>query len=377
MNTKISTEQFDDWLKNDSSAAALVMRQWLIPVEGKDAIIFPPTYAPPEGREASDWSGYNIDRLDGGATVCQIDSVGAQANRMEPIFKREPYKKLVPQVTVTVGNTKVNLLDAGHRAADAVVRFSNLRSELGQAFRSISDSGNAEPLAKIAPTSLVFGSWDSRETEVKLQRIIRSVIRAFNVSHLHRSAQYNPPVRYVNAGVIEAPEGKEQKDRLSQEGLLDNPATWQPGGVRLRTDGEIRRDATLNLAAIRALGTDEAGPDDEKTLKLRRYILGLALVAFTAPQDTNLREGCQLVPDAEHPSTWELVRHDGQREKFSLSHAEALKFAEAAAHAFGVGENRDAVFNQKYAKEQLAKSKEERKKEKRQRKSEANEEEQG
>ena len=381
MDTNIS-KRFDDWLKSDSSAAALVMRQWLLPVEGKDTVIFPPTYAAPNEMsetEKRQWRqqtlGYNIDWLDGGATVCQIDSVGSQANRMEPIFKREPYKKLVPQVAVTVGHTKVNLLDAGHRAADAVVRFSDLRDKFHKAFCSVRDNGNAEPLAKIAPTSLVFGSWDSRETEVKLQRIIRSVIRAFNVSLLHRSAQYNAPVRYVNAGVIEEPEGKEQKDRLSREGLVDNPAPWQPGGVRLRTDGEIRRDVTLNLAAIRALGTDEAGPDDEKTLKLRRYILGLALVAFTAPQDTNLREGCQLVLDANHRSTWELVRHDGQREKFSLEHEKALKFAEAAAVAFGVGENLNGVFDQKYAKEQLAKSGDERKKEKRQRKSEANEEE--
>ena len=31
-----------------------------------------------------DWTGYNIDRFEDGASVCQIDSVGSQANRIEP-----------------------------------------------------------------------------------------------------------------------------------------------------------------------------------------------------------------------------------------------------------------------------------------------------
>ena len=39
-------ERFDSWLQDqdDNSVTALVMHQWLVPVEGKDAVIFPPTY---------------------------------------------------------------------------------------------------------------------------------------------------------------------------------------------------------------------------------------------------------------------------------------------------------------------------------------------
>ncbi len=376
MNPNISIEQFDDWLKGDSSASALVMRQWLTPVEGKSAVIFPPTYATPVGMKETEWSGYNIDRLQDGSTVCQIDSVGSQANRMEPIFKRESYKNLVPRITITLDDVKVSLLDAGHRAADAVVRFSSLRSELEKAFRSIRDNGNAEPLAKIAPTSIVFGSWDSRSTEVKLPRVVRSVIRAFKVDILHRSAQYTPPIRYVNAGVIDEPTEDSQKDALSQEGLRDNPASWKHGGVQIRAEGEVRRDAALNLAAIRALGTDD-NEASERTLNLRRYVLGLALVTFTAPQDTFLREGCQLVPDIERPAEWELVHHDGRRDPLKLSHEAALAYARDVSRAFGVGEDKEAVFDKKFAQEYLAKSKKERKADKRRRKPEAGEENQG
>jgi hypothetical protein len=40
--------------------AALVCRQWLMPAEGRDAVIFPPTFAAAEGGGKA---GYNIDAL--------------------------------------------------------------------------------------------------------------------------------------------------------------------------------------------------------------------------------------------------------------------------------------------------------------------------
>src|ERR1043166_975585 len=156
-------KQYDEWLDDNSAIAALVMHQWLVPVEGKDAVIFPPTYAKPEPKREEDWLGYNIDDFSDGTKVCQIDSVGAQANRLEPIFLRDKYSELVPQVTIKAGDKEVNLLQAGHRAADAIVRFSSLSGDLNEAFRALLNKGNAEPLSKIAPTSLVFGAWDSRD----------------------------------------------------------------------------------------------------------------------------------------------------------------------------------------------------------------------
>jgi CRISPR-associated protein Csb1 len=89
--------------------------------------------------------------------------------------------------------------------------------------------------------------------------------------------------------------------------------------------------------------------------------LGLALVAFTAPQETALREGCQLVPDTDHPAVWQLVRHDGHRADKHIDHSDALKYAKAVATAFVVGESKTPVFNIKEARAQLSKSKDERK----------------
>jgi CRISPR-associated protein Csb1 len=229
---------------------------------------------------------------------------------------------------------------------------------LEKAFRALQDDGNAEPLAKVAPTSLVFGAWDSRGTQAKVPRTVRSVVRAFQVDVLHRSAQYIPPVDYVGAGILEAPTDKRQQDSMSEQGLSHAPAAWTHGGVRVREGGEIRRDASLNLVAIRALGAASQAGDE--TLKLRRYILGLSLVSFTAPQESFLREGCQLVPDTDRVAEWRLVQHDGRRDPFVLSHEEALAYAEAAAKAFGVSQDRRADFKSDAARRELAKSKDER-----------------
>ncbi len=355
--------QFDEWLTDDSAFAAMVMRQWLSPVEGENAVIFPPTYAKPE-RTKEDWLGYNIDG-EGDSSVCQIDSVGSQANRMEPIFKRDRYKQLVPQIIINATSEgrkrTVDLLDAGHRGADSIVRFSELGPELHEAFLSYRDDGNAEPLAKIAPTSIVFGSWDSRATQAKLPRIVRSVIRAYNVRILHRSAQYSTIAgEILEIGDVEIT----TKGPKAELGLAHVPAAWTHGGVQVL--GEIRRDAILKLATIRTL----AGLDKDASLRLRRYVLGLALVSFTAPAETCLREGCELVPDPERHIEWKLVKHDGTKADAAITHDQALSFASEAAKKFGVHEAakefeggvRPVVFDSGLAKDVMALKEEDRKK---------------
>src|SRR6185437_589050 len=122
-------KKYDDLLK-DSGPAAVVLKQWLKPVSSD--VFFPPTYANPSQRKG-DPPFYNIDRFaDAKHSVCVIDSIPSQANRIEPALGRVRDKegkpiKLVPVVVVTakVGDEEqtVNLLEAGHRVADAVVTF--------------------------------------------------------------------------------------------------------------------------------------------------------------------------------------------------------------------------------------------------------------
>lgn len=368
-SNNVKVEQFDEWLREGSESAALVAEQILEPVEGPRAIIFPPTYAKPERTRDEDWPGYNIDSF-GETNICQIDSVGSQANRMEPVFKLRKYQHLVPQVVIRTKAKDVNLLDAGHRAADAIARFAGkpqgdedenshtLARQLWDAFQAWQEAGNAQPLAKIAPTSILFGAWDSRGTQAKLPRVIRSVIRADNVKSCTRSAQFSPALHYVDNGLIDEAldKGTGEQNPLSQEGFKDNPAAAAHGGVRVT--GDIRRNVSINLVAIRALGV----PDGDDALGLRRYILGLALVAATARHDAqfNLREGCLLRIKVSAP--WKVVPFEGKSTDLEIDNALALAFATEAAKDFSVQQlERPFLFEGDKANQWLKLTKDQRK----------------
>ncbi len=333
--------QFDSWLTTDGFAA-LVIREYLEPVEGRDGVLFPATYAAAEDKKVFP-GGYNIDPPEGDKNVCLVDSVGSQANRIEPIFAKPEYAHLIPQIFVKAGEKSVSLLTAGHRAGDALVRCTALQRELQDSFKAVL-KGNAEPLAKIAPTSLVFGVWDSRDTQAKLPRLIASTIRAFNVRRLKRSAQYNPSTDYIGDKLLEETTDKALKDAYAERGFIHVPATGSHGGVI--ADGDIRRDATLSLAALRLLAVSG---DAAKTLILRRYILGLSLVALMSNASTYLRQGCNLVPSETQPREFNLVHSDGKREPQKLTQADALKYATATAKAFGVASGKEVTFDPKLA----------------------------
>jgi CRISPR-associated protein Csb1 len=340
--------QFDHLLAADGPAA-LVVREHLIPVEGADAVLFPATYAD---------IGYNIDyenqRERTGRNVCLIDSVGSQANRIEPLFKEEPYSALVPQIVIQAGEKEINLLDAGHRAGDALARCSSLQDDLKAAFVAVLE-GNAVPLAKIAPTSLVFGVWDSRDSQAKLPRLIASTIRAYDVRKLTRSAQYwaggssSPNPIYDDASLLGPITDKNDKDSRSTAGLTHVPSTGAHGGVI--ADGGIRRDAVLALSALKLLRADTP----ENTTKLRRYILGLALVAFTKLPLEYYRQGTILVRDTdpEKQREFKTVHADGTRADATITHEAALAFAKAATAEFGVGESKTVPFDAAKAKADL------------------------
>lgn len=343
----IDLKKFDAWL-DDAGPAALVIREHLVPVEGFDGVVFPATFAATQDGRFE--GGYNIDDLGGGKNVCLIDSVGSQANRIEPLFAKSGYAEIVPQVIIQAGEKSINLLEAGHRAADAIVRCSELSEELQAAFRAL-QKGDAEPLAKIAPTSLVFGAWDSRGTGAKVPRLIGSTIRALDVRPLTRSANFlvQQTVDYVVEGLLPEAASKAEKEGYSKHGYLNALASKTPGGV-IATGG-IRRDASLHLAALRLLS---AGEDQARTLALRRYVLGLALTAFTYSPAGYLRQGCNLVADPDKPREFSEVYSDGRRVTATVRHEDALEYTRAAAKDFGVGKNRSVEFDKERAKRDIS-----------------------
>jgi len=380
--------EIEDLLKDDGPVA-IIIKQPLAPVDEDERIIFPPTYPMtkwngrvhtirdgdyrvtvelPTGfktdkdeRKENQKPGYQIDRFPDGTNICEIDSPQSQSNRIEPRFKTIKEGKLVPQVEIQVGTEKVNLLDVGHRAGDAVVRMSSLAAEIHEAFTA-AKSRDFFKLAMIAPTSLVFGVWDSRSTQVKQQRVFKAHIRATNVQEVSRSAQYTPATAYVDVGAIgEEVQKKErgptgEESNLSQEGMVHALSTQTVGGVMLTDSSRLVRTVNVNLEAIRALrGTvpavesehSEADADDgtpnetaesakpiDGTAALQRYILGLALVAAIDKPDLNLREGCHLKDDNGQTASAKLIYRSKPAADWLFTDTDVLNFAENAKSDF-------------------------------------------
>jgi CRISPR-associated protein Csb1 len=316
------TDTYTEFIESDTYVA-IVIRQHMRPDDdGPHPVIFPPTYPmstlkgrvhivrdgeyrvsvelPADTKVKADSTenqkaGYNIDFFPGDRNVCEIDSPQSQANRVEPKLK-----KYVPSIRVQVGNDpvfskNVDLLEAGHRAADAVIRMSSLAGKFHEAFvRAKHD--DYFPLAMLAPTSLVFGVWDSRSTYVKLQRIFKAYIRATDVQLRTRSAQFTPAVDYIAAGALDEDADKTEGAKgsrttsMSAEGMKHALATQTAGGVLLTERSTLIRTVVINLAAVRELKAS----DDAHRQALQKYILGLALTAAAEEPETKLREGCNL-----------------------------------------------------------------------------------
>ncbi len=394
MSNDTTLTQYDHLLKDDADVAAIVIRERLRPVQGVRGVFFPPTFAA-SGQSKSD---YHIDhfgprandpegaQMDGViANRCTVDSVPSQANRLEARLLKYS-GTLIPKVTVKgsrVGQGSIDLLEVGHRVGDAVVRYSKLevinngKKEEKDGFENFEKAlqeyvkGDAAPLAKLAPTSLVFGHWDSRDsatkksTKSKARRLIRSEIVAFNVQKVTKRSQYwssiDPEVnqeleqilREAKEAAQEKPDTKnpDTKNPASKLGMTDVPVPESPGGVI--AFGPIERTTIIALSGVRALVafTDKKDGDETaaghngvtaintaKTLDLRRYLFALALAAAAGPGMWDLREGCILVQD-NNPSTPALtavqVKYSGCEEVFTLPAKDGAEtYLKAAAIAF-------------------------------------------
>ena len=129
----VTAEVINSWADDKTGPVALHLKQELVSVEaGSHPVIFPPTYAD---------IGYNIDELSNGTKVVTIDSVGAQANRIEPIFKEEPYSALVPQIEIIYDSEKkitilMRGIDSETRSSAASRRMKPKASTFGKLRRT-------------------------------------------------------------------------------------------------------------------------------------------------------------------------------------------------------------------------------------------------
>jgi len=314
---------------------AVVRKEKLMPVAGKGSVIFPPTFA---GKENEDEKpDYVIDATPDGDVVL-LDSVESQANRMEKLFLPPdgPYQDLVPQIKIEVEkgdgtSTLINLIEAPHRIADALVAFSDLKEDAAKALLEIEEKNNYTDLAKISPFSLIFGTWDSRGVStgrVKIPRALTSTVRGYNAFRLRRGYAYTPAVRlYMGQDEMEDKLGT--SEGLAEVGMNQVPGTVAQGGVIVK--GDIVRESVLSFVALRNI---RAGMDrEEETRRLRRYITSLGLLCLISPLPAEYRSGCVLIPE-QGGETFELVFSDGTRQPATLSLSEAQELCRRATQEF-------------------------------------------
>jgi len=231
---------------------------------------------------------------------------------MEGCFGKDgTLRDFVPDVRVVAGAREVRVADLGHRIADAAIRSTCLAEDIHAAFEAY-DHGNAGPIARLCPTALIYGAWDSRDTRVKIPRAIRSEVIARDVDVFTRSAQFagtfSKDELDIPAALATARRG--QKSPAARAGLVQVPAVNEHGGVMVH--GEIYQSVAVHLAALMQMGRDgrEALPP---------YLLALALAALLderGGRNYMLRTGCWLAPTGEPRVA--LVSSSGRRVDFTL-----------------------------------------------------------
>lgn len=347
--------------------AVIRITETLEPAGGPDFPVFPPSYAG-EGNNAP--PVYDLNGIEWGEVLkeksakdgtkritryikrarhCTMDSPQSHANRTEIAFRDDPaLVALVPQAEAKIprkaefaDQSNANLLALPHRIADFRVRTSNQKGTAAAAIKTFA-KGDALPLLRFMPTSILFGFWDSRAEgyQHKHSRILLTRIDAFGVVPCEKRSLYTGPyskdecasVVLGNDNLAEelsgydakageddeknkaSKEAKKWADRMAERGF-SNALGSGLGGVFAE---RIERLALISLTDIASIFCftapekgDEAGngaenqvpakpqPDKDLTNAARRYLLALALLAESHPRSLGsyrLRSGCELLP---------------------------------------------------------------------------------
>ena len=289
--------------------AALRVVEIMEPAGGLEIPVYPASYPNSGGDPIYDLNGKQMDSKGEviGYLHAVIDSYQSQANRMEPAFLAKELRGLVPQITVKVPRKKdantaqtedeINVLEVAHRVADFRVRLSDAGEQVKKAIKSF-DGGDALPLLRLMPTSVLFGFWDSRDLGTKHARILLSRIDAFNVVPCQKHSIYSGMYSQEEARNLlpDAEATKADNEILSGRGYTNAPGSGL-GGVLV--GGGITRTSVLSFTDIARIHCmDGPSVDVVKTNAARRYIFALGILAEAFQREIasyNLRSGCELV----------------------------------------------------------------------------------
>ncbi|WP_395746077.1 type I-U CRISPR-associated RAMP protein Csb1/Cas7u [Prosthecobacter sp.] len=355
-----------------SSAAAFRCRTRLQPAGGVGDKVFPPTYSgaryAKEERQIFDGRGENPQTK----TCVVLDSVQAQANRMEDALQAalDSNKVKVPVLSVDFSGLglldevrRVTSLEAPHRVADAILRDSLYE---GQPFRK-SDLGkqldaaslqNATPLYQLCPTALVLGIWDSTGPKgglgAKFQRALVSEIIGVNAQIGIKTSSRIDPLGMRAAAKVVKKDGTYELAATEKTPGAVSPSEVNHGNITPDiTEGGATIDyaeqtIVLSLPALRRLRFPVNGKATlERDNAARTVLVALALTAaaLAAESGFDLRSRCLLWPTG--PLMWELLAVPGQTpEKYTLTSEVAISLlndAVAAAEKEGLKWHSDPI----------------------------------
>lgn len=370
-----------------AEGAALRRRTVMLPVVdgGK---VFPPTYKD----KIDDRSVYAFESryIDGVERACVVlDREASQANRLEASLLRALMEERGPKIPVieidfSGGHDKavpLNTLNLAHRIYDAYLGASQVRengalvpfkdSSIGREVLK-SSAQDATGVFGWCPTALIFGAWDSFLSKggggSKFQRVYKSeivgvggekgVLRGIGLSSKLDPNNINSNIRIVNGVTWELgpPESAEEKaakkagkkadkkaekkvDKPSEVGFSNIAPTIGAGGGGVSIEYALRV-SVISLAALRRLRFQGSGVQATADQAGRTALAALALYADSLAllEESNLRSGCDLVPDPNRTSGWEVVWPDGAVDELALERGSAGSLlAEAVAEAKGAG----------------------------------------
>jgi len=333
-------------------AVALRSRTKLQPADGSGGKVFPPTYAVKAGHKYAVETRRVGDRE---VLTVLLDSVASQANRAELAllegWEAGDLAFPVPFVDFSTEDgefddiRRLTVLEAPHRLADAIFRDSLLDGtlfRLSEVGRAITDAQprNATALFRYAPTSLLFGQWDSTGPKgglgSKFQRAYVSEIVGHDVVvGKGVSSRIDPlNIQSKSAKVFEHQDANQRWTLDEMEALTDKgkpksvgkegrPSEINHGNITpsfdINEDGSIIpggvtisaavQTTVISLAALRRLRFAGHSRDTETVARTAVAALGVAAIAYQHDMDFDLRSRCLLVP--EHEPRIELVGRDG------------------------------------------------------------------
>ena len=349
---------FDTFLQYVKNANAIRRRVTLQPAGGKGSYIAPPTYRDDNDKTIHVFETRRINEAD--IYCVLLDSVQSQANRLEEALSKaiKTEKIAIPYTYVDFKNTDIShvgalsSLDVPHRIFDAIIRDSEtegksfLDSPMGKEI-SKATPHNAQALFQYAPTTLVFGGWNSTGelggSGPRFQRCITSEIIGVNTPVELQSKKPTSkldPLGIEKVDIFRADGEKKHEWSIdsSNKSKKLKPSEVNHGNIapsvlsQGATVDYALQTIVITLAGLRRLSfpDNDGNMDESRDVTAHAVLAALALCAITRHDKAgySLRSRCDLIPEPARLHTFEIIENDGNVKEEEITADDARRLLE-------------------------------------------------